>query len=126
MNTELSGTLDRPEKAEIALIATMVMPHIILARSKDGNDGSITKTIGRRLDQWLNGNFMDLFLEAKALQERLPKKSKERSRRIQRVRQIHDSRQNIKRHTMPIRRRKRWQPFHDLKNHCRWEDQDCS
>ena len=76
MNTVLSGTLDRPEKAEIALIATMVMPHLILARSKDGNDGSITKTIGRRLDQWLNGNFMDLFLEAKALQERLPKKSK--------------------------------------------------
>ena len=64
MNTVLSGTLDRSEKAEI------------LARSKDGNDGSITKTIGRRLDQWLNGNFMDLFLEAKALQDRLPKKSK--------------------------------------------------
>ena len=67
---------DQQKKAEIALIATMVMPHLILARSKDGNDGSITKTIGRRLDQWLNGNFMDLFLEAKALQERLPKKSK--------------------------------------------------
>ena len=34
MNTVLSGTLDRPEKAEIALIATMVMPYLILAGVK--------------------------------------------------------------------------------------------
>ena len=52
------------------------MPHLFLAESKDGNDGSITKPICRRLDQWLKGNFVDQFLKAKALKERLPKKSK--------------------------------------------------
>ena len=45
MNTVLSGTLDKPEKAEIAMIVSMIIPYLNLARSKDGNDGSNTKTI---------------------------------------------------------------------------------
>ena len=51
----------------------MVMPHLILARTKSSNDGSINKTVSRRLDQWIKGEYEELYTEAKALQDRLTK-----------------------------------------------------
>ena len=71
MNTVLSGSLGDNDKAEAALAAAMTLPHLILPRTKDGNDGSISKTISRRLDLWINCDFDKLFNEAKALQTRL-------------------------------------------------------
>ena len=36
MNTVLSGTLDKPEKAKIAMIASLIMPHLICLEVKTG------------------------------------------------------------------------------------------
>ena len=49
------------------------MPHLLLARTKDASDGSIGKTLNRRMDQGLNGQIENLFNEAKALQLRQKK-----------------------------------------------------
>ena len=72
LNIILSGT-ENHLRAETAMICAFIMPHLILPRSKGGHDGSITKTLSRRLDQLLVGDFEGLFREAKPLQERLPK-----------------------------------------------------
>ena len=50
------------------MTAAMIMPHLILAKTKNESDGSVTKTILRRLDQWIKGDFHNLFNEARALQ----------------------------------------------------------
>ena len=59
--------------SEAGMLAAMAMPHIILARTKKGNDGSVSKIIARRLDLWIHCEFELFFLEAKALQHRLTK-----------------------------------------------------
>ena len=43
------------------------MTHLLLARTKDASDGSIDKSLSRRMDQLLNSQFENLFNEAKAL-----------------------------------------------------------
>ena len=59
--------------SEAGMLAAMVMPHLILARTKKGNDGSVSKIIARRFDLWIHCEFELLFLEAKALEDRLTK-----------------------------------------------------
>ena len=49
----------------------MVIPHLILARTRMEDDASNNKTIARRLDQWTNWDIDSLFLEAKSVQERM-------------------------------------------------------
>ena len=68
LHTTLSALLDRSQDA---LLVAMVMPHLVLPRTKSENDGSQNQTLTRRLEMWLNGQFDDLFHEAKALQLRL-------------------------------------------------------
>ena len=53
----------------------MVMPHLVLPRTKREDDGSQSKTLTRRLDMWLKGCFTDLHQEAKALLQQRQKKS---------------------------------------------------
>ena len=55
------------------MIAAMIFPRLILCKTKESKDESNSKTISRRLDDWNKGNIKDLFLEAKALNKRLPK-----------------------------------------------------
>ena len=78
MNIILSRTHDDGPQTECAMIFTMIMPHLLLARFKSENNASITKTLSRRLDLWIRCKFDDLFIEAKALQERLRKLNRKR------------------------------------------------
>ena len=64
LNEILSTTLN-DSNAETAMYCVMVMPHLILTRTRTENHAS-NKTILRRLDQWDT-----LFLEAKAIQEHM-------------------------------------------------------
>ena len=51
--------------------AIMVLQHLIIARTKNGHDGSLTKIIARSIN-WINCDFDSFFEEASALHERLP------------------------------------------------------
>ena len=70
MNIIFTRTLEDGPQTECAMICTMIMRHLLLARSKSENDASITKTLSKRLDLWIRCKFDNLFVEAKALQER--------------------------------------------------------
>ena len=45
MNILLTKTLEGGPQTECAMICTMIMPHLLLARSKSENDASIPKTV---------------------------------------------------------------------------------
>ena len=78
MDIILTRTLEDGPQTECPMICTMIMPHLLLARSKSENDASITKTLSRRLDLWIRCKFNYLFIEAKALQEHLRKFNRKR------------------------------------------------
>ena len=78
MNIILTKTLEGGFQSECAMVCTMIMPHLLHARSKCEIDASITKTLSRRLDLWIRCKFDDLLFEAKALQERLKKLNEKR------------------------------------------------
>ena len=77
-HTTLSALLDRSQDA---LLVVMVMPHLVLPRTKSENGGSQNQTLMRQLEMWLNGQFDYLFHEAKALQLRL-KRSQTKQRDV--------------------------------------------
>ncbi|XP_063713736.1 deoxynucleoside kinase-like [Symsagittifera roscoffensis] len=54
----------------------MVFPHLLLCKTKSEIDGSLSKTIARRLKQWQDGDLDGLYNEGKALQMRLLKGSR--------------------------------------------------
>ena len=70
MNFFLAGTLAAGPQTECAMICTMIMPHLLLQRSNSENDASLAKSLSRRLDLWIRCKFGDLFVEAKAHQDR--------------------------------------------------------
>ena len=45
MNIILTRTLEDEPQTQCAIICTMIMPHLLLARSRSENDASITKTL---------------------------------------------------------------------------------
>ena len=59
-----------------AMHAAMIFPHLLLCITKSEIDGSLSKTIARRLKQWQDGNLDGLYNEGKALQMRLLKESR--------------------------------------------------
>ena len=71
LNVALSECENINHNSEVGMLAAMVMPHLILARTKMGNDRSVSKINARRLDLWINCEFELLFLEAKGVQDRL-------------------------------------------------------
>ena len=62
------------------MIAAMLMPQMILARTKTDQDSSCNETIARRLESWLLCDIEFLFHEAKSIQERLCSSKKARKR----------------------------------------------
>ena len=56
-----------------AMHAAIIFPHLLLCKTKSENDGSLSKTIARRLKQWQDGDLDGLHNEGKALQMRLLK-----------------------------------------------------
>ena len=59
--------------------AAMIFPHLLLCKTKSEIDGSLSKTIARRLKQWQDGDLDGLYNEGKALQMRLLKGSRRKT-----------------------------------------------
>ena len=60
--------IDKDQFSHKALKAAMVMPHLILARTKDKNDGSLSEMLSSRINLWVNSDFGNIFHEVNALQ----------------------------------------------------------
>ena len=78
MNIILTMTLEDGPSTKCSIFCKMIMPSLVLARSKSEKDASITKTLSRSLDLWIKYKFDDLSIEAKTLQERLRKLKRKR------------------------------------------------
>ena len=76
MNVLFEQVAEKKSNEETALYASMLMPHLVLARTRTDREQSIGKTLERRLHAWLRCDFEALFTEAKALQQRAPTRSK--------------------------------------------------
>ena len=76
MNILFEQVAERKSNEETALYASMLMPHLVLARTRTDREQSIGKTLERRLHAWLRCDFEALFNEAKALQQRAPTRTK--------------------------------------------------
>ena len=61
------------------MYCAMVMPHLILARTRTVDYASYNKTIARQLDQWIKWDIDSMFLKAKTIQERMSKTKTKRS-----------------------------------------------
>ena len=70
LNEILSANLT-DSNAETAIYCPMVMPHLILARTRMEDDAAYNKTVAGRLDQWIKWDIDSLFLETKVIQERM-------------------------------------------------------
>ena len=76
MNVLFEQVAQRKSNEETSLYASMLMPHLVLARTRTDREQSIGKTLERRLHAWFRYDFESLFAEAKALQQRAPTKTK--------------------------------------------------
>ena len=76
MNILFEQVAEKKSNEETALYASMLMPHLVLARTRTDREQSIGKTLERRLHAWLRCDFEALFTEAKALQQRAPTRTK--------------------------------------------------
>ena len=59
--------------------AAMILPHLLLPKTKSETNGSYSETFSRRIFLWKQGLLDELFTEAKALQIRHPKQKKSKS-----------------------------------------------
>ena len=76
MNNLLAPLANNSCNSDMAMYAALILPHLVLSKTKTEVDGSISKIIGRRLKQWNSGQIEELFEEAKAIQLRLVKNNK--------------------------------------------------
>ena len=56
--------------------AAMILPHLLLSKTKSETNGSNSKTLSRRIILWKQGILDDFFTEAKALPIRHPNQKK--------------------------------------------------
>ena len=75
LNRTLNSLIENNENT-FAMHAAMIFPHLLLCKTKSKIDGSLSKTIARRLKQWQDGDLDELYIEGKALQMRLLKGSR--------------------------------------------------
>ena len=68
LNEILSATLN-DSYSETAMYCSMMMPHLILARTRTEDKTSNKNAIKRLLDQWVKWHIGSKFFEAKAIQE---------------------------------------------------------
>ena len=73
MKIILTETLKTEPPSEFAVISAITMPQLLLKISKRENDALITKILSRSLCLRIRCKFDDLFVETKALQDRLRK-----------------------------------------------------
>ena len=80
MNCLMTPLAENSSKANIALYAAMLFPHLILARTSSEPDTSRNQVTTRRLRMWLTGEIEELFHEAEALQKRSTKPKSSRKK----------------------------------------------
>ena len=81
MDRVLAAIADKQSIENLALYATMLKPHLVLAKTTSAPVASRNKTTTRRLRMWLSGEIEERFKEAGALQKRTTKsKSNKRAR----------------------------------------------
>ena len=78
LNRTLNSLIENNKKT-FAIHAAIIFPHLLLCKTKSKNDGSLSKTIVRRLKQWEDGDLDGLYKEGKALQMRLLKGSRRKT-----------------------------------------------
>ena len=83
LSNKFNEVAEEWRNSNVALYYAMVMPHMVLARTKENRETSTGKTIQRRMEAWLSCEFEALFNEAKALQLRIPKVRKTQNPNVQ-------------------------------------------
>ena len=78
LNRTLNSLIENNENT-FTMHAAMIFPHLLLCKTKSEIDGSLSKTIARRLKQWQDGDLDGLYNEGKALQMRLLKGSRRKT-----------------------------------------------
>ena len=78
LNRTLNSLIENTENT-FAMHAAMIFPHLLLCKTKSKIDGSLSKTIARRLKQWQDGDLDGLNKEGKALQMRVLKGSRRKT-----------------------------------------------
>ena len=78
LNRTLNSLIENNENT-FAMLAAMIFPQLLLCKTKSEIDGSLSKTIARRLKQWQDGDLDGLYNEGKALQMRLLKGSRRKT-----------------------------------------------
>lgn len=68
----LKPITEASQNEDKALLAMMILPHLTLAQTKTQVDGSLNKTLNRRLDSWQLFDLDTLVNEARALQKKKP------------------------------------------------------
>ena len=78
LNRSLNSLIEN-NKNTFAMHAARIFLHLLLCQTKSEIDGSLSKTITRRLQQWQDGNLDTLYNGGKALQMRLLKGSRRKT-----------------------------------------------
>ena len=66
----LSAIANDTKEQKLSILAAMTMPNLVLIRTKNKDDGSVNAILNRGLSLWVQGKYMELFKEAKALHTR--------------------------------------------------------
>ena len=76
LNQQLLSLVEKTPNSNVAMKAAMILPHLLLPKTKSETNGSNSKTLSRRIILWKQGLLDKLFTESKALQIRHPKQEK--------------------------------------------------
>ena len=76
LETTLKPLAENSNHHEMSMKASVVLPHLTLARTTERRDGSVKKLLQKRPKLWINGDFDKLFEESHALQKRIRPKRK--------------------------------------------------
>ena len=76
LNQQLLSLVEETPSSNVSMKTAMIIPHLLLPKTKSETNGSNSKTLSRRLILWKQGLLDELFTETKALQIRHPKQKK--------------------------------------------------
>ena len=76
LNQQLLSLVEETPNSNVAMKAAMILPHLLLPKTKSETKGSNSKSLSRRIILWKHGLLYEIFTEAKALQVRYPKQKK--------------------------------------------------
>ena len=68
---EIMSSTSNDCNAETLMYCAMVVPHLILAKTRTEDGASNNKIIARRLDRWVRWDIYSLFFEAKPIKKRM-------------------------------------------------------